>query len=157
MFLTLWEKARVGCFKGTALKPVYYLRWNRSPAQVGCMKQAIRPGALGKSRGNGWRGRWDAGLEWGKHVNPWLFHFNVWQNPQQIKKKKKKEWMWCHIKCLWCHTCSGCDFSRTYVVMPSNMWVWLHRYIGYHVRYIRFVVIHSSYEMSYTLSLMSQT
>ena len=25
------------------------------------------------------------------HVNPWLFHFNVWQNPPQIKKKKKKK------------------------------------------------------------------
>ena len=25
------------------------------------------------------------------HVNPWLFHFNVWQNPPQIKKLKKKE------------------------------------------------------------------
>ena len=23
-------------------------------------------------------------------VNPWLFHFNVWQNPLQIKIKKKK-------------------------------------------------------------------
>ena len=29
---TLWEKARVGCFKRTALKHVYYLGWNRSPA-----------------------------------------------------------------------------------------------------------------------------
>ena len=26
---------------------------------------------------------------WGTHVNPWLFHFNVWQNSLQIKKKKK--------------------------------------------------------------------
>ena len=25
VFLTLWEKARVGCFKRTALKHVYYL------------------------------------------------------------------------------------------------------------------------------------
>ena len=25
------------------------------------------------------------------NVNPWLFHFNVSQNPLQIKKKKKKE------------------------------------------------------------------
>ena len=25
IFLTLWEKARVGCFKRRALKPVYYL------------------------------------------------------------------------------------------------------------------------------------
>ena len=79
--------ARVGCFKRTALKHVYYLAWNRSPAQVGCMRQVLGPGALGKPRGNGWSGRWEGGLGWGTHVNPWLFHFNVWQNPPQIKKK----------------------------------------------------------------------
>ena len=28
---------------------------------------------------------------WGTHVSPWLFHFNVWQNPLQIKKKKKEK------------------------------------------------------------------
>ena len=50
---------------------------NRSPAQVGCMKQAHRPGALGRPRGSGWRGRWEGGSGWGTHVNPWLFHFNV--------------------------------------------------------------------------------
>ena len=46
-------------------------------AQVGCMRQALGPGALGKPRGNGWSGRWEGGLGWGTHVNPWLFHFNV--------------------------------------------------------------------------------
>ena len=29
-FWTLWEKARAGCFKRTASKPVYYLGWNRA-------------------------------------------------------------------------------------------------------------------------------
>ena len=61
--------------------------WNRSPAQVGCMRQALGPGARGKPRGSGWRGRWEGGSGWRTHVNPWLFHFNVWQNPPQIKKK----------------------------------------------------------------------
>ena len=28
---------------------------------------------------------------WGTHVNPWLFHFNVWQNSLQIKKKVEKK------------------------------------------------------------------
>ena len=46
------------------------------------------------------RGRWEGGSGWGTHVNPWLIHFNVPQNPLQyckvislqlIKKKKKKE------------------------------------------------------------------
>ena len=90
-FWTLWERARVGCFKRTASKHVYYLWWNRSPAQVGCMRQVLGPGALGRPRGIWWRGRW------GTHVNPWLNHFNVWQNPLQycrviglqlIRKKK---------------------------------------------------------------------
>ena len=56
-------------------------------------------GALGRPREIWWRGRWEGGLGWGTHVNPWLIHFNVWQNPLQyckvislqlIKKKKKK-------------------------------------------------------------------
>ena len=68
---------------------VYYLGWNRSPGQVGCMRQALRPGALGRPRGIGWRGRWEEGSGCGTHVNPWLIHFNVWQNPLQYKKKKK--------------------------------------------------------------------
>ena len=88
-FSSLWEKARVGCFRRRASKHVYYLGWNRSPAQVGCMRQALGPGALGRPRGSGWKGRWERGSGWGTHVNPWLFHFNVWQN--SLKKKRKKE------------------------------------------------------------------
>ena len=55
------------------------------------MRQVLGPGALGRPRGRGWRGRWEGGSGWGTHVNPWLFHFNVLQNPLKIKKKKKKE------------------------------------------------------------------
>ena len=80
-FWTLWEKARVGCFRRTASKHVYYLGWNRSPAQVGCMRQVLKPGALGRPRQIGWRGRWEAASGWGIHVNPWLIHVNVWQKP----------------------------------------------------------------------------
>ena len=97
-FWTLWEKARVGCFKRTASKHVYYLWWNRSPAQVGCMRQVLGPGTLGRPRGIGWRERGEGGSGWGIHVYPWLIHVNVWQKPlhycrvislQLIKKKKK--------------------------------------------------------------------
>ena len=88
VFWILWEKARVGCFKRTTSKHVYYLGWNRSPAQFGCMREALGPGALGRPRGIGWRGRWEGGSGWGTHVNPWLIHFNVWQNPLQLKKIK---------------------------------------------------------------------
>ena len=63
----------------------------KQTAQVGCMRQALGPGALGRPRGIGCRGRWEGGSGWGTHVNPWLFHFNVWQNSLQIKKKKKKK------------------------------------------------------------------
>ena len=42
-----------------------FFAWNRSPAQVGCMRQALGPGALGRPRGSGWRGRWEVGLGWG--------------------------------------------------------------------------------------------
>ena len=41
------------------------------------MRQALRPGALGRPRGSGWRGRWEGGSGWGTHVNSWLFDFNV--------------------------------------------------------------------------------
>ena len=85
-FWTLWEKARVGCFKRTASKHVYYLGWNRSPAQVGCMKQVLGPGALGRPRGIGWRERSEGVSWWGTHVNPWLIHVNVWQKPLQYCK-----------------------------------------------------------------------
>ena len=77
VFWTVWEKVRVGCFKRITLKHVYYIGWNGSLAQVGCMRQALRPGAMGKPRGSRWRGSWEGGSGWGTHVNPWLFHFNV--------------------------------------------------------------------------------
>ena len=67
-------------------KHVYYLGWNRSPAQVGCMRQVLRPGALGRPRGIGWRGKWEGRLGWEIHVNPWLIHVNVWQKLLQYCK-----------------------------------------------------------------------
>ena len=41
------------------------------------MRQALGPGALGRLRRTGWRGRWEGGSGWGTHVNPWLIHVNV--------------------------------------------------------------------------------
>ena len=85
-FWALWEKARVGWSERTALKHVYYQVWNRSPVQVGCMRQVLRVGALGWLRGMGWGGRWEGGSGWGTHVNPWLIHVNVWHKPLQYCK-----------------------------------------------------------------------
>ena len=110
------EKVRVGCSERTALKQVYCQGWNRSPAQVGCMRQVLRAGALGRPRGMGWRGRLAGGSGWATHVNPWLIHVNGWQKPLQyckvislqqikingkkslLKMKKKESWAlknWC--------------------------------------------------------------
>ena len=112
-FWTLWEKARVGYFERTASKHVYYLGWNRSPAQVGCIRQVLGPGALGILRGIGWRGRWEKGLGWWIHVNPWLIHVNVFQKPLQYckvislqlikmnEKKKKLKIMLPHHPSFW--------------------------------------------------------
>ena len=36
-----------------------------------------------KTRGMGWRGRWEGGLRCGTYVNPWLIHVSVWQKPLQ--------------------------------------------------------------------------
>ena len=79
-----------GMVQENSIETCIYLGWNRSPAQVGCMRQALGPGALGRPRGSGWRGRCEGGSGWGTHVNPLLFHFNVWQNSLQIKKKSLK-------------------------------------------------------------------
>ena len=70
----------------TWLNNVYYLGWNRSPAQAGCVRQVLGPGALGRPRGIGWRGSWEGGSGWGTHVNPWLIHVSVWQKPLQCCK-----------------------------------------------------------------------
>ena len=72
----------------------------KSPAQAGCMRQVLGPGALGRPRGMQWGGRWEGESGWGIHVNPWLIYVNVWQKPLQyckvisfqlIKKKRKRK------------------------------------------------------------------
>ena len=41
------------------------------------MRKVLGPGALGRPRRIGWRGRWEGGSGWGIYVNPWLIHVNV--------------------------------------------------------------------------------
>ena len=36
--------------------------------------------------GMGWKGRREGGSGWGTHVNPWLIHVSVWQQPLQYCK-----------------------------------------------------------------------
>ena len=65
-----------GMFQENSVKTCLLSRV-RSPAQVGCKSQVLGPGALGRPRGIGWRGRWEAGSRWGMHVYPRLIHVNV--------------------------------------------------------------------------------
>ena len=66
------------------------------------MRQVLRAGALGRPRGIGCGGRWEWGLGWRTHVNPWMIHVNVCQKQLQyckvisiqlikINEKNKKE------------------------------------------------------------------
>ena len=61
-------------------------RVKQIPAQVGCMRQVLRAGALGRPRGMGWGGWWEEVSGWGTHVNPCMIHVSVWQKPLQYCK-----------------------------------------------------------------------
>ena len=50
------------------------------------MRQALGPGALGRPRGIGWRGRWEGVSGWGTHVNPWLI-ISMYDKTHYNKKK----------------------------------------------------------------------
>ena len=75
-----------GMFRENSIKICILSMVKQIPAQAGCMRQVLGPGALGRPRGIGWRGRWEGGSGWGTHVNPWLTHVNVWQKPVQCCK-----------------------------------------------------------------------
>ena len=64
-------------FQENSIETCILSRVKQITDQVGCKRQALGPGALGKPRGSGWRGKWEGGSGWGTHVNPWLFHSNV--------------------------------------------------------------------------------
>ena len=76
--------------KQQVFKKSVFRKEGSTPAQVGCMRQALGPGALGRPRGSRWRGRREGGSGWETHVNPWLIHVNVWQNSLQKKKKDNR-------------------------------------------------------------------
>ena len=70
----LWEKARVGCFERTAC----ILSRVKQITSPGWMHEtSARAWCTGKTRGIGWRGRWEGGSGWGIHVTPWLIHVIV--------------------------------------------------------------------------------
>ena len=54
------------------------MRNHLTPVRMSSIKKnMLGPGALGRPRGIGWRGRWEGGSGWGIHVTPWLIHVNV--------------------------------------------------------------------------------
>ena len=95
-FWTLWEKARVGCFEGTAC----ILSIVKQITSPGWMHEtSARAWCTGKTQGNRVEREVGGVSGWGTHVTPWLIHVNVWQNPlkccevislQLIKINEKK-------------------------------------------------------------------
>ena len=75
-FWTLWEKVRVRviCFERTSCI-LSRVKQITSPGWI--PEASARPGALGRPRGIGMRGRWGGGSGWAIHVTPWLIHVNV--------------------------------------------------------------------------------
>ena len=60
------------------------------------MNQALGPGALGRPRRIGWRGRWEGESGWGNTCKPMAVSFQCMTKSTTIKKKKLKK-----IRCLW--------------------------------------------------------
>ena len=48
-----------GMFRENSIETCILSRMKQIPAQVGCMRQVLGPGALGRPRGIEWRGRWE--------------------------------------------------------------------------------------------------
>ena len=61
-----------------------FLLW--SPVPVRCMRQGAQGWCTGMTQRDGMGREVGGGSGWGTHVNPWLIHVNVWQNPLQYCK-----------------------------------------------------------------------
>ena len=138
---------------------VYYLGWNRSPAQVGCMRQVLSPGALGKPRGIGWRGRWEGWSGWGTHVTPWLIHVNVWQNPlkccevislQLINEKKKNTGVSIHSLLQGIFLTQG--WNQVSWIAGRFVTIWASRKATTYVSLFSHSVVSSSFVMPWTVA-----
>ena len=66
-----------GMFQENSIETCILSRVKQITSQIGCMRQVLGPGALGRPRGIGWRGRWEGISGWGTHVDQWLIHVNV--------------------------------------------------------------------------------
>ena len=75
-----------GMFRENSIETSILSRMKQITSPGWMYETSTQAGALGSPRGMGWRGRWEGGLGWGAHVNPWLIHVNVWQKPLQYCK-----------------------------------------------------------------------
>ena len=80
------EEGEGGMFQENSIETCILSRVKQITVQVGCMRQVLGAGALGRPRGMSWGGRSDGGSGWRTNVNPWLIHVNVWQKPLQYCK-----------------------------------------------------------------------
>ena len=67
----IWENSSETCILSS---------WNRSPAQVGCMRQVLRAGALG----------WQKPLQYCKVISLQLIKINEKKEDTKKKEEKKK-------------------------------------------------------------------
>ena len=84
-FWTLGE-GEGGVFQENSIETCILSRVKQITSPGWMMRQVLGPGALGRPRGIGWRGRWEGGSGWGIHVKPWLILVNVWQKLLQYCK-----------------------------------------------------------------------
>ena len=66
-----------GMFRENSIKTCVLSRVKQITNPGWMRETSAGPGALGRPRGIGWRGRWEGGSGWGTHVDPWLIHVNV--------------------------------------------------------------------------------
>ena len=66
-----------GMFQENSIKTCIVSRVKQITSPGWMHETSARTWYTGKTRGSGWRGRWEVGSGWGTHVNLWLFHFNV--------------------------------------------------------------------------------
>ena len=59
-----------GMFRENSIETCILSRVKQITSQVGCMRQVLGPGALGRPREIRWRGRWEWGSGLGIHVYP---------------------------------------------------------------------------------------
>ena len=55
------------------------------------MRQVLGPGALGKPRGSGWRGRWEGGIGMENTCKPMAVSFQCMTKSTTNKKRKEKK------------------------------------------------------------------